>query len=103
MATPSGYLVTLPAESGGNGDSDFESFYTDAEGNDAKSFMPSVTIWGDGLVWYTEVHLYAPGPGPGDFRHSHGSLDEAYTDLVSYFFDPSDVNFQAMIKAHTQG
>lgn len=103
VATPSGYLVILPAKSGGNRGDDFESFFTDAEGNEAKSFMPSVTIWGDGLMWHTEVHQYLPGPGPSDFHHTHGSLDEAYADLVSYFFDPSDVNFKAMaLTDHTQ-
>ena len=99
VATPSGYPVTLPAESGGNRGSDIESFYTDTYGNEAKSFMPSAVIWGDGSAWYTEVHQYAPGPGPGDFRHTHGSLEEAYADLVSYFFDASNVNFQAKAKA----
>jgi len=99
VATPSGYPVILPAEIGGNRGCDIEGYYIDADGNDAKSFMPSVIVWGDGAQWHTEVQQYAPGPGPGDFRHTHASLDEAYADLMSYFFDHSNLNFQAMVNA----
>ncbi len=100
VATPSGYQIILPAENGGNRGFDIEVYFTDSNGNEAKTFMPSVVIWGCGTQWRTEVHQYAPGPGPGDFSHTHVSLEEAYADLVSYFFDSSDVNFQAMAKAN---
>ena len=98
VATPSGYLAILPAETGGIRGYDVGIFYSDVDGNEAKTFMPGVTIWGDGTTWHTKVHEYAPGPGPGDFHHTHSSLEEAYSDLVSYFFDATDVNFQAIVK-----
>ena len=97
VGTPSGYKVCLPVENGGNRVAGNEAYFVDAAGNDATTFMPSVTIWGDGSVWNTEVRDYVPGPGPGDFCHAHASLDEVYSDLKSYFFEPSNKDFQALV------
>jgi len=100
VGTPSGYTVILPAKNGGNRGYDIEFYFTDASGADAITYMPSVVIWGDGSVWHTTVHEYTPGPGPGDFNHVHTSLDEAFSDLMSYFFDASNEHYQAMVKAN---
>lgn len=95
VGAPSGYLVILPAESGGNCIGDWGGYYTDPEGEEALTFMPSLVIWGDGSQWHTKVDQYAPGPGPGDFRHTFLSLDEAFSDVISYFFDPTNENVVA--------
>lgn len=97
-AYPSGYIVILPADSGGNSVPEHDSFYVDDAGNEAATFMPSLKIWGDEVQWFTDVQEYAPGKGPGDFRHSFSSLDDVYAEIMSYFFEATNKHFLEMLQ-----
>jgi hypothetical protein len=93
MAYPSGYPISLPQSSGGNGFPGYEVHFTDHCGLEQISHMPTLRLWGEAGHWNVEVRDYVPGPGPGDFRKIFVSLDDALRSILSYFFDPEDDHF----------
>ncbi|ANM04971.1 hypothetical protein AMC78_CH02894 [Rhizobium phaseoli] len=90
---PSGYLVILPEASGGNSLFDEGAYYLDDE-SDEKTYMPSLTLWGETGNWNISVWAWTPGPGPGDFTKKLTSLDDVLENILSYFFNPNDEHFK---------
>ena len=99
---PSGYLVFLPEASGGNGLAEYEAHFLDSEGQDRRTRMPSLTLWGKAGNWSIKVLEWVPGPGPGDFSKSFTSLDGVVENILSYFFDPNDHNFKQAELSHLE-
>jgi hypothetical protein len=57
--------------------------------DDRESDAPALWLHTDNTDWVVLLHEYIPGPGPGDFRHIHGCLEDAITDILDYYFgDP---------------
>jgi hypothetical protein len=100
VSYPSGYLICLPENSGGNRLPGNEVYYLDDDRTD-KTFMPTLTLWGEAGRWNIRVWEWTPGPGPGDFTKTLTSLDDVLEGILSYFFDPNDENFkQAELARH---
>lgn len=90
---PSGYPISLPETSGGNRLPGDELCWLDEEGND-KTWMPTLTLWGETGDWNICVWAWTPGPGPGDFTKKLTSLDDVLENILSYFFNPNDEHFK---------
>ena len=92
-AGPNGYRITKPSSVNGDCRPDYESTLLSLDGDDIPCDAPiSYLRWREGR-WCHEVAEYAPGPGPGDFRHPYPSLEEAVQAVLEYYFgDPILMN-----------
>jgi len=90
-AFPDGHIIAKPVSVKGNclqGRS--PSFFGEDE---VELDAPTVFFHCDGSQWFVTVSESAPGPGPGDFRNSFESPEEAIADVLDYFFgDPARMN-----------
>jgi hypothetical protein len=79
-----------PIVAGGNSIPESVSQFTNIDGSEGYSDMPSIKLYKEDVNWKISVHEYAPGPGPGDFDLVCGTEDRAVEEIFHYFFDENE-------------
>jgi len=51
------------------------------------SDCPHVHIFRENEAYSVEVWDWLPGPGAGDFKTIFNTIDEAFKEVIGYFFD----------------
>ena len=92
VAWPNGYPVHKPEAVQGNCIPD-GSYIVHVGDTGSRTDAPQVVIWHADDSWHTQVSEYAPGPGPGDFRHQFLTERDAVDDVIRYFFSPDSEIF----------
>ena len=96
ISTPgNSFQVADDAPKHGNELDELDEF-DDAPIEGLRSGAPEVFIWERNGHYCVEVWQYAPGPGPGDFKVVSRDLNLIIEKLASYFFNPSDPDFQSI-------
>jgi hypothetical protein len=93
-AYPNGYVVYKPKTVGGNGLDEWETWFTNDQGEDEASDAPTIYVFYANESWHYAVHECVPGPGPGDFYRQIGEA-EVLERIRNYFFEPSE-DFEAL-------
>ncbi len=85
IGRPNGYHVSRPREVLGNSLQNYESNFTDENGNELTSDGPSPCIYSNSKGgWSVAVHECIPGPGPGDFDCSFEDEVLAVDEVIRY-------------------
>lgn len=60
------------------------------DGQTTTTSSPSLIFYGEDDVWFVELLLWIPGPGPGDFLHGFDDPSDGVADILDFYFgDPS--------------
>jgi len=92
IAWPLGRSIGKPMSKGGNSLPEYECHWSIGDGEEVIVDAPVTQLHFSEGFWHVTVHEYVPGPGPGDFVHSHSTIDLAVQDIIDYYFgDPSRI------------
>ena len=80
---PLAIIIAKPVDVKGRFSTTDEACWGD---DDTKIDPHSLTLWFEDGLWHVELHMYIPGPGPGDFHHKFKTADEAQADILQYYF-----------------
>lgn len=97
-AFPGGYIVIKPIGISGNHVPGWEGWFTSYQGMDDQTDAPSIYVYFLNGEWQYQVSLYAPGPGPGEFRRSVPNEHELVARIHQYYFTTNE-DFDALLHA----
>jgi hypothetical protein len=95
-------VVCMPASDDGNRVFKVCTTFKDMLDQEHETHMPGVFLWIAKGAWNIAVTVWVPGPGPGDFMESFASEEETLNSILSYFFNPNDARFLALLSASTE-